>query len=141
MKTSNFLRKRRAMCLLVLGLLAMAVFLFVTRGMNPLFRDAIGPARGELPATLEGFWDPERSRTQGEFVGHRKSNITERFGPPTHQCSGHYGAPPLAFQWKYVEAFTLVYERPTGTLYLSFCWERGDWVCFSSSWVPPGWVF
>jgi hypothetical protein len=42
---------------------------------------------------------------------------------------------------KYPEAIMLAYERPTGTLYLSFCLEKGEWVCFRADWLPKGWVF
>lgn len=102
-----------------------------------LTRDPVGPPRGELSQVVEGGSEP----TAGAFVGHPEANIAERFGPPTHRWRGHYGAPPLSYQRTYPEAVTAVYERPAGTLYLSFCEERGRLVCFGSDWLPAGWVF
>jgi hypothetical protein len=102
-----------------------------------LTRGPIGPPRGELPRALEGGSEP----ISGQLVGQPQSSILGRFGPPTHRWEGHYGNPPVSYTRTYPDAVTVAYERPTGTLYLSFCKEEGRLVCFSSDWMPTGCVF
>jgi hypothetical protein len=77
----------------------------------------------------------------GHFVGHTESSIVEQFGPPSARGEGHYAAPPVGYRLKYPDAITATYVRPSGVLYLSFCKERGQLVCFSSDWLPQGVVF
>ena len=110
---------------------------WVTYVWPSLMREPVGPPRGELPQAVEGGSEP----TSGQFLGHPESDIVERFGLPTHRWEGHYGAPPISYQRKYPNVITVTYERPTGTLYLSFCKEQGRLVCFRSAWMPAGWVF
>jgi hypothetical protein len=99
--------------------------------------EPVGPPRGELPQALEG----ESVPISGQLVGQLRSSILARFGPPTHRWKGHYGNPPLSYRWAYAGAITITYERPTGTLSLSFCKEASRLVCFSSDWLPAGGVF
>src|SRR5262245_36188325 len=128
-------RRRIAVALAVLSCVALAGYLVAV--WPSLTRESVGPPRGELPQVVEGGSQP----FSGQFVGHPESSIMERFGPPTHRWEGHYGAPPVSYQRTYTDAITVTYERPTGTLYLSFCKEQGRLVCFSSDWMPTGWVF
>jgi hypothetical protein len=102
-----------------------------------LSRAAIGPPHGELPQTLDCI---ERS-TEELFVGHLESRIVQQFGLPTQRWEGHYGNPPVRYCRTYPDAITFTYERPTGTLFLSFCREGPKLVCFSSDWLPSGWAF
>ena len=102
-----------------------------------LTREAIGPPKGALPDSIEGGNDP----VSGQWVGHVETDVVERFGPPSHRWSGHYAAPPVEYKRRYPDAVTLTYIRPAGILYLSFCRENGRLVCFSSDWLPEGWVF
>ena len=75
------------------------------------------------------------------FLGHTEAAISERFGAPTHRWKGHYGLSSPRYRWQYYDAISITYENPSGTLYLSFCKQRGEWTCFSSSWLPPGAMF
>jgi hypothetical protein len=109
-------------------------------------RQPVGPARATLPETVEGpapsESDPDVWYEFGRsFVGYTKADITERFGPPTDTWRGHYGRPRLSKVRTYPEAVTLVYQRASGSLYLSFCCEKGRWVCFSAQWMTKDSVF
>ena len=102
-----------------------------------LTREPVGPPRSGLPQAVEG----EREPVSGHFVGHTESSIVERFGPPSDRRDGHYAAPPVGYRLRYPDAITATYVRPSGVLYLSFCKERGQLVCFSSDWLPQGVAF
>lgn len=83
-----------------------------------------------------------RSVVSGEFVGQTRTTIEAKYGPPTNECKGHYGNPGYEYEKQHDPAITVTYVRGGGTLYLSF--ERnkqGEWVCFSSHWMPNGAVF
>ena len=128
-------RRRAAVVLAVLACVAMAGYLAAV--WPSLTREPVGPPPSELPQVVDGGSKP----TSGQFVGHPEASIVERFGPPNHHWQGHYGAPPVSYQRTYPDAITATYERSTGTLYLSFCEERGRLVCFRSDWMPTGYVF
>jgi hypothetical protein len=116
-------------CVALTGYLA-TVWPWLTRGR-------LGPAPGELPPSVEDGPEP----SSGRFVGHPEASIVERFGPSTARWQGHYGNPPMSYRRTYPDAVTVTYVRPMGTLYLSFCKEQGLLICFSSDWMPTGWVF
>jgi len=82
-----------------------------------------------------------RSPVSGEFVGQTRTAIEAKYGPPSHECKGHYGSPPCEYTKKYDPAITVTYERGGGTLYLSYHEQQGEWVCFSSDRMPNGCVF
>jgi hypothetical protein len=82
-----------------------------------------------------------RSPVSGEFIDQSRKAIEAKFGPPSHECKGHYGAPPVFYTSQHDPAITVTYERGGGTLYLSFDQREGEWVCFRSDWMPTGWVF
>ena len=89
-------------------------------------------------------FDPmERGRAPvaGEYVGQTKAAVIGRYGPPTREWSGCYGLAPADYVTKHDRAVTLIYERSTGRLYLSFDPVGGEWVCFSSDWMPNGCEF
>lgn len=118
--------------------MAFVVGLLFVMAMWPIWtRESVGPPGGELPHMVEGGQEP----IAGQFVGYSESSIVEQFGPPSTRWKGHYGAPPLVYRWKYPDAVTATYIRPSGTLYLSYCRERGRVVCFRSDWMPAGAVF
>ena len=104
-----------------------------------LTREPIGPPRHPLPDTVDC---PQGASPWREFelrfVGHAEESIIDRFGPPAQRWKGHYGAPPVNYQRSYPGAFSMTYERPSGTLYLSFCVENGQVVCFGATWLPKG---
>jgi hypothetical protein len=75
---------------------------------------------------------------QDEFVGKRRAEVIHRFGQPTFQWDGHYGLPSGKYVSEHSPATTMSYRRPGGILYLSFEWRCGEWICFSSTWVPNG---
>jgi hypothetical protein len=85
---------------------------------------------------LDGGIDP----STGKFVGKTKASILRRFGEPSHQWEGHYGAPSWDYASQHSPAVTFMYERWTGIHYLSFELVDGEWVCFRSSWMPNGWA-
>jgi hypothetical protein len=79
-------------------------------------------------------FDPLDAGTEpvsGQYVGQTRDAIERRFGAPSRVRAGHY-------YMKDPSAVTLLYERLSGTLYLSFQEVDGEWVCFSSDWVPKG---
>jgi hypothetical protein len=117
--------RRRALAVL-LPLAGAALSLYLVEAWPYLIRDPAGPPAGELPRSVEGTTE---------------AVIMERFGPPSHRWHGHYAAPPVGYRRVYPDAVTVTYVRPTGVLYLSFCEERGQGVCFTSHWIPEGWVF
>jgi hypothetical protein len=87
------------------------------------------------------LFDPmERGRrvVASDYVGRTKASVTEEYGPPTREWNGCYGKPPPNYLKLHGQAVTLIYERFTGTLYLSFDPVDDEWVCFSSHWVPNG---
>jgi hypothetical protein len=76
----------------------------------------------------------------GEYTGLTKESIVERYGPPAREWEGPYGLPPPEYIKQHSPMITIVYERWTGTLYLSLDKKRGEWICFRSDWVPVGCV-
>lgn len=122
--------------------------IFVTGGVFCLVfywpwitRPSVGPPRHALPHSIEGRSIDSLAGFDAQFIGHSQEVITTQFGPPTTKFSGHYGNPPLDYRRTYPEAHTHVYTTPAGSLYLSFCQQRGRWVCFAANWLPEGAVF
>ncbi len=128
---------RKGLVPLILGVLAVIAIVVGTRLYLYPPREPIGPPDGEFPTRVEGGAEP----VTGHLVGHLRSHILQRFGPPSHQCAGHYGNPPFEYRRRFWGAVTWTYDRPPGTLYISFVPQGEDWVCFSSDWLPRGVVF
>jgi hypothetical protein len=74
----------------------------------------------------------------GRCVGWTEKQIKDRFGEPSHQWSGFYGKPPATYTLLHPSAVSMVYERFTGTLYVSVEPVNGEWVCFECTWAPNG---
>jgi hypothetical protein len=129
--------RRKVFILLGIGLLVSALLAVGMRFLSRWLTERVGSPNGELPAAIEAGRKP----VFGDFYGHTQASIIERFGLPSLRWEGHYGMPPLSYSERYPDAVTMTYRRPTGTLYLSFCLEKGEWVCFSSAWMPTGCVF
>jgi hypothetical protein len=92
-----------------------------------------------LPRSLEpGAASSDWRAFEERFIGHEEKDVIARFGPPAERFNGQYGAPQVSEQRKYPEAHTLVLVGKGGRLYLSFCQQRGRWVCFSAGWLPDG---
>ena len=127
-------RRRTVSFVLAFGLLALAASVLAA-WFPP--REPVGQPKSKLPHAMEGGQEP----ISGQFVGHPESSVAEQFGAPTSRWEGHYGSPPIKYQRIYRDAVTVTYTRPTGTHYLSYCRERGTWVCFGSNWMPVGYVF
>jgi hypothetical protein len=85
--------------------------------------------------------DSGRSPVEGEYVHQTREAILSRFGTPSHQWQGYYGNPDLSYTSTHSPSITMTYIRPTGVLYLSFEEVNGEWICYSSHWMPDGWVF
>jgi hypothetical protein len=104
-------------------------------------------SRYELPEVVPG--KPTVPLERGKYpvgchehIGRTLTSIVEAYGPPSVQREGYYGPPHDAkYRRSYDPAQTPLYEGPSGTLYLSFCMVKGQWVCFSSDWMPKGWVW
>jgi hypothetical protein len=103
-----------------------------------LTRPPIGPPKHALPDGVQGPIGERPPNFEDRFLGHGQDAIVARFGPPTHHFEGHYGCPPVSYKLEYPGAHTNVYAGPAGSLYLSFCRERGRWVCFSATWLEIG---
>ena len=114
--------------------LAMLIDKFVALDGPP--RSPVGPPVGEMPATID-----EAPHAASRYIGHIKDRVIERYGPATRQWEGHYGNPPLSYRTRFDPTITLVYDRPTGSLYLSFATEHEEWVCFSAHWLAKGATF
>lgn len=105
-------------------------------------RPRVGPSQGSLPASLEGGTEPsEFLEFQDRFLGHTEADVLARFGPPNETLRADGPHTALFDVRKYPEAHTAVYTQKGGRLYLSFCKQRGRWVCFAAVWQPLGWVF
>jgi hypothetical protein len=106
-------------------------------------RPRIGSPQHPLPYAIECPAEPSFARRDFEeqFIGHEEKDVLARFGAPAERFNGHYGAAPVAERRKYPEAHTAVLAGHGGRLYLSFCQQRGRWVCFAASWLPEGAAF
>jgi hypothetical protein len=82
--------------------------------------------------------DRGKSVATDEYVGQTKASIVAQYGQPTCQWAGHYGQPPEDYVKQHDPAVSCTYTRATGALYISFEQKGGQWVCFSSHWVPNG---
>jgi hypothetical protein len=78
---------------------------------------------------------------QNHYAGWTKGDVIGHLGPPSTHSDGHSGDPPLDYARQHSPAITFTYFRPAGTLYLSFEQVNGEWVCFSSDWLPKGAAF
>ena len=78
---------------------------------------------------------------EGEYLNQRMAAIRDRFGPPSDEWEGHYGNRTDEYIKKHDPSVTMIYVRSAGTLYLSFERVNGEWVCYSSHWMPKGTVF
>lgn len=106
-----------------------------------IVRAKIPSPREPLPPSVVCPTTGQFGAFESRFIGHEDVDIVAQFGTPTARINGHYGNPPLTEKRTYPEAFTFVYAGSTGSLYLSFCNQRGRWVCFSASWLPEGAAF
>jgi hypothetical protein len=77
----------------------------------------------------------------GKYAGKTRAEIIEALGEPTEEWEGHYGNPPVSYVRQYSPAKTCVFARSDGSLYVSFHQVNGDWICFSSTWLPKGAAF
>jgi hypothetical protein len=75
------------------------------------------------------------------YVGQTREQIVNRLGNPDDRWPGHYGLPPLIWAKQYEPCETFTYTKWNGTLYLSIYQKNGQWVCFSSQWLPKGGAF
>jgi len=85
--------------------------------------------------------DSGRNPVEGEYLHQTRDSIRERFGPPSDEWQGYYGYPPLSYTNLHNPSITMTYIRSAGILYLSFEQVDGEWVCYSSHWMPTGVVF
>lgn len=85
--------------------------------------------------------DSGRWPVHDEYHQETQDSIRSRFGPPSREWQGYYGCPPLDYANEHTPSTTMTYLRSTGTLYLSFEPWNGEWVCYTSHWMPNGWVF
>jgi hypothetical protein len=104
-------------------------------------RKPVGPPQNALPESID--WggpviDGPAFDWNRSFLGHTKAAVIHRFGPPSSSWNGSYGQDSSE---GYDPAVTLVYRRHSGAMYLSFCLENDEWVCFSADWLPNGWAF
>jgi hypothetical protein len=74
----------------------------------------------------------------GEYLGKTKASIIQRYGPPSKEWAGHYGSPPTDYMEQHSPSVSLLYQRLTGTLYISLEKKDDDWICYSSHWMPNG---
>jgi hypothetical protein len=73
------------------------------------------------------------------FVGDSEAMIVREWGRPSKEWVGHYGCPPDDYVKQNSPARTLVFQRWTGALYVSVKQQpNGEWICFSSTWLPKG---
>jgi hypothetical protein len=77
-----------------------------------------------------------RSPVSGEFVEQSRTAIEAKCGPPSAEWEGHYGNPPNEYTREHDPALSVTCRRGAGTLFLSFERRNGEWVCFSSDWMP-----
>ena len=109
-------------------------WLIVLLGIVVLCVTAATCTRGRRPL-------PDIPPADGAFIGQTREAILARLGAPQGRFAGHYGLPPLEWAKKYDPCETFTYEKWNGTLYLSVYPKNGQWVCFSSTWVPQGTAF
>ena len=89
-------------------------------------------------------WIPGTNRAggvYGTYVDWTKAAIIEKLGEPEHRWAGHYGNPPVSWAQQFDPCETFMYTISGGTLYVSVYQIDGQWVCFSSDWLPKGTVF
>ncbi len=84
--------------------------------------------------------DHGSKHVKDEYVGETRAAILSRSGPPTHEWKGIYAAPPVEYAELHPEAITMIYQRPTGALYLAVEPINDVLTCFSSDWVPKGMI-
>lgn len=112
-------RRRRVVLLLVLAVLGVVAVLAWRGGWSPA---VIPPA-------------PDA------YVGQTREQIIDQLGAPDGRWPGHYGNPPLDWAKQYEPCETLTYLKWNGTLYASVYQKDGQWVCFSSHWLPKEGAF
>src|SRR5262245_29598167 len=133
---------RRRKTMILFALVGLATLMLLVGGVHLVsLQKRVPPPIGDLPESVEGEKDGFSRTFEDRFLGHTKESIIRRFGPPSVQFDGHYANPPFEYRWFFFDAVTLMYERPSGSLYLSFCYQKGQWVCFSADWLPTGAVF
>ncbi|QEL13427.1 hypothetical protein [Limnoglobus roseus] len=130
-------RKRRTLVIILLCFFAVCLSQCLV-GWPNLMPGRVKLPRKELPDSIESNTERHPS---GHFNGHTEQSIVERFGQPSTQWAGQYGHPELKVRLIFPDAVTFVYETPKGSLYLSFCQQDGQRVCFSSDWLPTGGFF
>jgi hypothetical protein len=114
-------------------------------------RELVPPPQYPLPDTVEGWPYPltpewrmkldqeyKEGRFEDRFLGHTERSIVERFGQPDFRLKGDRRDWRVDRRRAYFEAFTVQYVRPSGRLYLSFCRQAGEWVCYDAHWNPDG---
>jgi hypothetical protein len=85
-----------------------------------------------------GQWSDVKEQT---YVGRTEDEIVAEWGKPDNRWEGHYGLPPVDYVNRYPHAWTLVFDRPKGSLYVSIHKVDDRWVCFRAAWLPKGMVW
>jgi hypothetical protein len=126
---SRFLKYAAVPCLLFAGLLVY----FITQ-----VADSDGPV-GPCQRLVIDLASP--TIPQNSLVGKTEAEVLHIWGQPHKEWMGHYGNPPDDYITQNSPARTLMFRRWTGALYVSLKEQNGEWVCFSSDWLPKGWAF
>ena len=134
--------RMRAALVVIVGIALAIPPVYVLQEWPRLTREPMPAPEFELPE-LAAFdvIEFDEHHLRRHLLGHSEARVVERYGRPSQSFDGHYGMPDLTVQREYSDATSAVYERASGSLYLSYCKQDGKMVWFSAFWLPKGGVF
>jgi hypothetical protein len=86
------------------------------------------------------FGPNESQPITGTHAGRTREAIVAELGRPSSEWVGHYGLPSASYRLRHKGAKVLYYHWQSGDFYASIEEVNGRWICFSSDWLPEGWV-
>lgn len=76
------------------------------------------------------------------LVGQTEMQIRHRYGEPSRDFSGHFGAPPENWTKQFAgEIRSLVFDQANGQLYITFEHRNGQWIVISNDYLRRGSAF
>ena len=97
-------------------------------------------AQEDVPAATSSLPSTYASKDRAaNIIGHSFNAIVAVYGDPAASFDGTYGNPSFLLKLRHIWTCSIIYNQENGSLYLSFVWRRGSWVCFRSDWFPIGW--
>jgi len=118
-----------------------ALFALGWAGWPVAFLLFLGVGRHQHGEIHPAFVSDPTKVVEGSHIGRTFEQIVSELGQPNCFDTYPYGNPPADYLAKFKEMRTLRYFYPAGRFLASISLVDGQWICFSSHWMPKGTEF